>query len=525
MALLPRDREVIIIIIGGYDFAAPIVRNGRHIAHHTQGFANPFKKITLSLGKLCGRRPTPCLAMSDEEEYEYGSDAEYAYSDEDDENNEGSDELIEIENAFYEGDDCRMEDPVRACEMFETVVALECSRGDEVKWRFKALEHLVVLQQRLGNLDTMADKYREMLRWAPAVTRNECNDSVNAVLEAISDESAKLPPDVLSQMYEITFEALKAANNERLWFNTNIKVGKIYLQQRAYDKVASVVKELRASCQTRDGVDDPSKSTSLLEAYALEIQLCAATGDSARLKAIYPHTLNLNAAVADPRIMGVIREEGGKMYMRDGDWLAAYNEFYEGFRAYQEAGNLRAKDCLKYVLIANMLALSDINPFDAREAKAYQEEREITAMKRLRLAYDANDLAAFEATLKDKHARILDDPFIMSFVEPLRTKMREQVLLNLVKPYRRCKLQYLANELGLDLEHLHDLLVDMILDDRINGKIDQINNHLILTEAAYDINNSPLNAVEAGFTKRFEALANWANALDTLSASLAARVQ
>lgn len=53
------------------------------------------------------------------------------------------------------------------------------------------------------------------------------------------------------------------------------------------------------------------------------------------MKAIYPKTLNLNHAVADPRIMGVIREEGGKMYMAEGQWETAYNEFYEGFRAYQ----------------------------------------------------------------------------------------------------------------------------------------------------------------------------------------------
>lgn len=40
------------------------------------------------------------------------------------------------------------------------------------------------------------------------------------------------------------------------------------------------------------------------------------------------------------------------------------------FYLLQEAGNPRAKDALKYVVLANMLALSDINPFAAREAKA-----------------------------------------------------------------------------------------------------------------------------------------------------------
>lgn len=60
------------------------------------------------------------------------------------------------------------------------------------------------------------------------------------------------------------------------------------------------------------------------------------------------------------------------MYMMAHQWDDAYNEFYEGFAAYQEAGNSRARDCLKYVVLANILAQSDINPFAAREAKVYQ---------------------------------------------------------------------------------------------------------------------------------------------------------
>ena len=159
--------------------------------------------------------------MSDSgEDYEYGSDAdEYNYSDEDaEQDEEGNDALIEIENAFYEGDDCRTDDPSKACEMFEKVVTLESERGDEVKWRFKALEHLVVLKFKLGDFGSMVAHYRSMLQHAPTVTRNECGDGVNNVLEAISDRESGVVADagVLRQMYEITFEALRAANNERL---------------------------------------------------------------------------------------------------------------------------------------------------------------------------------------------------------------------------------------------------------------------------------------------------------------------
>ena len=71
-------------------------------------------------------------------------------------------------------------------------------------------------------------------------------------------------------------------------------------------------------------------------------------------------------------------------------------------------------------------ALSDINPFDAREAKAYQEETEVAAMRRLRVSYDANDLRQFETTLTDKRNNIQTDPFLMEYVDPLRRRMREQ---------------------------------------------------------------------------------------------------
>ena len=255
------------------------------------------------------------------------------------------------------------------------------------------------------------------------------------------------------------------------------------------------------------------KGTYLLEAYALEIQMCTATKNSTRMKLIYPKTKDLSAAVQDPRITGVIREEGGKMYMSEQRWNEAYNEFYDGFRGYQEAGNSKAKDLLKYVVLANMLALSDINPFAAREAIAYQDEKEIVAMRNLRSAYEANDLGSFEKTLLDKSNRILADPFIMTYVEPLRRKMREQVLLMLVTPYQRIRIEFVARELKLELSDVEMLLVDMILDQRIFGKIDQINGFLLLGGEKSSV-----------LSKKYDAVEKWNSTLKSLSQNLGARV-
>lgn len=100
---------------------------------------------------------------------------------------------------------------------------------------------------------------------------------------------------------------------------------------------------------------------------------------------LYIKALEIKSAIPHPRIMGVIRECGGKMHMREKEWEKAHTDFFEAFKNYDEAGKYlsvlmnymlmycsgspRRVQCLKYLVLANMLMLSTINPFDSTEAK------------------------------------------------------------------------------------------------------------------------------------------------------------
>lgn len=46
--------------------------------------------------------------------------------------------------------------------------------------------------------------------------------------------------------------------------------------------------------------------------------------------------------------MGIIRECGGKMHMAERQWAEAATDFFEAFKNYDEAGNQRRIQCLKY---------------------------------------------------------------------------------------------------------------------------------------------------------------------------------
>lgn len=55
--------------------------------------------------------------------------------------------------------------------------------------------------------------------------------------------------ELLQDFYETTLDALKEAKNERLWFKTNTKLGKLYYDREDYPRLQRILKQLHQSCQ------------------------------------------------------------------------------------------------------------------------------------------------------------------------------------------------------------------------------------------------------------------------------------
>lgn len=172
---------------------------------------------------------------------------------------------------------------------------------------------MVKLSFKLGRYRQMMDYYRQLLSYTKsAVTRNYGEKSITAILDYISTAEQ---PELLQEFYAVTLDALNEAKNERLWFRTNLKLGKLYHDQGDFRRLASIIRQLHASCQHSDGTDDMRKGTQLLEVYALEIQMYTAQRNSKKLKALYEQSLRIKSAIPHPLIMAVIRECGGKMHL------------------------------------------------------------------------------------------------------------------------------------------------------------------------------------------------------------------
>ena len=181
---------------------------------------------------------------------------------------------------------------------------------DKGDWGFKALKQIVKLHFRNEKYDQMITRYKEQLTYIKsAVTRNYSEKCIMKILDYVSS-SQKL--DLLQDFYETTLEALKDAKNERLWFKTNLKLGKLWLDMAEYNRLTKILRELHKSCQGEDGTDDHKKGTQLLEVYALEIQMCTATKNNKKLQQLYQKAVQVKSAIPHPLIMGVIHECGGR---------------------------------------------------------------------------------------------------------------------------------------------------------------------------------------------------------------------
>jgi len=55
--------------------------------------------------------------------------------------------------------------------------------------------------------------------------------------------------ELLENFYQTTLDALKEAKNERLWFKTNTKLGKLYFDREDWPRLQKILKQLHASCQ------------------------------------------------------------------------------------------------------------------------------------------------------------------------------------------------------------------------------------------------------------------------------------
>ncbi|KTW30356.1 hypothetical protein T552_00829 [Pneumocystis carinii B80] len=380
----------------------------------------------------------------------------------------------DIENMYYHAKTIK-DEPIQAIEEFKQVIRLETTKGI---WGFRSYKQIMKLLFKLGKKHDVIYYYKELLTYAKrSVTKNYSEKSIHNILDYVSLDNDM---EFMEKIYSITLNSLKEIKNERLWLKTNLKLAKLWFEKKEYIRLNKILKQLHDVCENHDGSTDQSKGTYLLEVYSLGIQMYSETKNNKRLKELYYQTLKIKSVVIHPYTMGIIRECGGKMHMEEKQWQKAQTDFLESFKNYDEAGSHHRIRVLKYLILANMLNGSNISPFDSQDTSPYKNNSQLLAMIDLINAYQENDIHKIEPILKDHYDEIMGDSFIQTYIDDILKNIRSQILTRLIVPYTWVSISFIGKKLNISSNDVEALLINLILDGRIKGKIDQVNQILTL---------------------------------------------
>lgn len=414
-----------------------------------------------------------------------------------------------------------------ALEGFNSVLQKEEDEDDKSDWKFKAKKQKIKVLYQLGettsgpntNGGEILTVFKDLLQDIETgkVSRNYAEKTLNNMLGYLAglDKTATGAAavsagsggeSVLKKVYDATLAMLSKTGNERMWIKTKMRLAKQYLEQDQLDSARVELEQVQDVCTTATATsstssstvnagseDDNTKSTFLMEVYSLLMQLYSATSNYKKVKELYSKTMSIKSAISHPRILGVIHECGGKIHMREKRWEAAREDLFESFKNYDEAGSLQRIQVLKYFVLACMLSESGINPFESQETKPYKQDPNVMVMMHLVEAFQRSDVEEFNRLLKSHRQEIMGDPLIRSFLDDVILSIRSQGIINLVRPYTRVSLAYIATALEVTPAQARDLVVRLILDHRLpTARIDNLEDYVELRRSEGPARLAPL---------------------------------
>ncbi|EKE43014.1 hypothetical protein ENUP19_0256G0016 [Entamoeba nuttalli] len=395
----------------------------------------------------------------------------------DDEGEVIDDEEIGIENKFYDAKNEMETNLEGAIESFKEIVQEDSEKKTE--WGYKSLRKLCRYYGKANNEEEFKTYFVQFLEYLniPAVSKAE--KGLFLIVGDINGMRNEVVTEVVNKAIEI---CEKNSNFSRIIFKLNIKKANTMFESGKYEELKPFLSELVNSCYLPNGKEDPMRSHLLIELYGLEIQLYSKLNDMRKLQQLCGKINFSDRNISHPKVLGIIMECCGKVKLCNSDFAGAKNDFFDSFKSLDEAGLPERFDALRFTILAHLLSASKIDIFQAQEVKSYQTSPEMELVYQLYCAFNENNIIHFKEALNKSGSQFKDHPYIQQYIPLLIETAQKNLILKLVKCFKRIKFSFLAQELDMQEEKVELLVLRMIFDNTLKAKINQFDRYLIMTE-------------------------------------------
>merc|ERR1712039_906541 len=362
-----------------------------------------------------------------------------------------------------------------------------------------ALGDLYVKQKKGGEISALTKELRPMLADLPKAKTAK-------IVRSLIDLLAKTPDSMYLQidMCKDCIEWCKGEKRTFLRQRVETRLASLYLLESKYAQAIELLEKLLSEVKKMDD------KLLLVEIFLIECRTHYAIQNIPKSKAaLTAAKTNANAIHCPPLLQADIDLWSGILAAREKDYRTAFSYFYEAFEAFNAAENDKAKTAMKYMLLSKIMqnrAAETSTIINSKSGLKYASP-EIDAMAAIATALQDRALKQFEEVRAKYKQQIDEDPIIHFHLEDLNETLLEQNILRILEPFSRVEIAHVAELMELPLQRTQAKLSEMILDQKLNGTLDQGVGVLIVFEQ---------EQVRSTYDNALKTIKNTSEVLDTL---------
>ena len=227
----------------------------------------------------------------------------------------------------------------------------------------------------------------------------------------------------------------------------------------------------------------------LVEIQLIESQVYHAVHNIPKSKAALTSVKTASTSIyVVPALQAQIDIHSGVIAAEESDFNTAYSYFFESFEGFNSLHETElATKALKYMLMSKIM---NKHPEDAlnilnSQATLKYQGRSLELMRDIAKAVKEQNLLAFERAKETYADEISSDANVLEVhIKNLYDHLLEENLRKIIEPYNEVQMEYVAKIIGLPLFTVQQKLSEMILDEKINGTLDQGRGCLVMFEEA-----------------------------------------
>eukprot|EP00928_Gymnodinium_smaydae_P090821 TRINITY_DN74549_c0_g1_i1.p1 TRINITY_DN74549_c0_g1~~TRINITY_DN74549_c0_g1_i1.p1 ORF type:complete len:468 (+),score=136.75 TRINITY_DN74549_c0_g1_i1:73-1404(+) len=400
--------------------------------------------------------------------------------------------------------DLETTNPEKAVQAYKDIISNKADLDDpSAKGREKAIYALgefYVAKEKKQEMSDLNKELRPLLAELPKAKAAKIVRTLLSLLAKIQGSQA-----LQIKMCRDCIEWCQGEKRTFLRQRVETRLSSLLLEEEQYQEAIDLLAKLLSEVKK---IDD---KLLLVEIHLIECRTHYALKNVPKSKAaLTAAKTNANAIHCPPLLQADIDLWSGIVSAREKDYRTSYSYFYEAFEAFNQAERKAdAKNSLKLMLLAKIMLNqpNDTSAIINSKSGLKYAGVEIDAMAAVASAHKDRSLKKFEAVLEQYKPQLANDPIVSFHLTDLNETLLEQNILRILEPFSRVEIAHVAELIELPLMRTQNKLREMILDQKLNGTLDQGIGVIIV----YDEEK-----VRSSYDDALKTIKNTTDVLDTL---------